>query len=155
MSISEQSPFPEIAGELTRTVESASNDLRAMSDAAAGHPRAAGKWSPKQVIGHLIDSAANNHHRFVRLQLHADLSLPGYEQDGWVRTGRYQQQPWANVVALWSAYNRHLAAMIESFDPSTLGHVWHAADGDLTLECIATDYVTHLKHHLAQIGVTV
>ena len=45
MSISEQSPFPEIAGALTRTVESASKDLRAMSDAAAGQPRAAGKWS--------------------------------------------------------------------------------------------------------------
>jgi hypothetical protein len=140
---------------LSSTIERALPFLNAISEQGAAQKPAPGKWSKKEILGHLIDSAANNHHRFVRLQLHADLSLPGYEQDGWVRTGRYQQQPWANVVALWSAYNRHLAAMIESFDPSTLGHVWHAADGDLTLECIATDYVTHLKHHLAHIGVTV
>ena len=77
MSISDQSAFPAIASELLQTVERAFLELRAMPDAEAGRPRAPGKWSPKQVIGHLVDSAANNHQRFVRAQEAAALQLPG------------------------------------------------------------------------------
>ena len=121
-------------------------------DAAAKKP-APNKWSKKEILGHLIDSAANNHQRFMRLQLQAEISLPGYDQDDWVRLNRYQQRTWNEIVTLWSAYNRHLASVIESLDDSALGHVWHSPDGDVTLEFIASDYVRHLRHHLAQIGI--
>src|SRR5262249_14513793 len=83
-----------------------------MTDARASEPRAAGKWSPKQIIGHLVDSAANNHQRFVRAQQGAGLAMPGYEQDHWVGSQRYQDESWADVVALWHLYNRHLAHVI-------------------------------------------
>ena len=89
----------------------------------------------------------------MRLQLQTEISLPGYDQDDWVRLNRYQQRTWNEIVTLWSAYNRHLASVIESLDDSALGHVWHSPDGDVTLEFIASDYVRHLKHHLAQIGI--
>ena len=59
----------------------------------------------------------------------------------------------SRIVNLWSAYNRHLAAVIASLDEDALGHVWHSPDGDVTLECIAIDYVRHLEHHLRQIGI--
>ena len=121
-------------------------------DAAAKKP-APNKWSKKEILGHLIDSAANNHQRFMRLQLQTEISLPGYDQDDWVRLNHYQQRTWNEIVTLWSAYNRHLASVIESLDDSALGHVWHSPDGDVTLEFIASDYVRHLKHHLAQIGI--
>jgi hypothetical protein len=127
--------------------------LSAISEDAASIKPAPTKWSKKEILGHLIDSAANNHQRFVRLQLQPEISLPGYDQDNWVRLSRYQQKPWSEIIALWSAYNRHLVAVIESLDDSTLGHVWHAPDGDVTLEFIATDYVRHIKHHLKQIGI--
>lgn len=129
--------------------------LTALSEQIAAQKPSPDKWSKKEILGHLIDSAANNHQRFVRLQLQPDLTLPGYEQDGWVRLGQYQRTPWTSIVALWAAYNRHLAHVIESLDPSALGHVWHSADGDVTLEFLATDYVEHMKHHLEQIGLTV
>jgi DinB superfamily len=129
--------------------------LSAISEHAAAQKPAPNKWSKKEILGHLIDSAANNHQRLVRLQLEREISLPGYEQDGWVRVSRYQNTPWADIVALWAAYNRHLAAIIESLDPSAFGHVWHSPDGDVTLEFIATDYVRHMKHHLDQIGLSV
>jgi len=127
--------------------------LSAISEDAASKKPAPNKWSKKEILGHLIDSAANNHQRFMRLQLQAEISLPGYDQDDWVRLNRYQQRTWNEIVTLWSAYNRHLAAVIESLDDSALGHVWHAPDGDVTLEFIASDYVRHLQHHLAQIGI--
>jgi len=127
--------------------------LSAIPEDAASKKPAPNKWSKKEILGHLIDSAANNHQRFMRLQLQPEISLPGYDQDNWVRLNRYQQRTWNEIVTLWSAYNRHLASVIESLEGSALGHVWHAPDGDVTLEFIASDYVRHLQHHLAQIGI--
>jgi hypothetical protein len=138
---------------LAHVLEHALPHLNAISDDAASRKPAPNKWSTKEILGHLIDSAANNHQRFVRLQLQAAIDLPGYAQDDWVRLNGYQQKPWADIVTLWSAYNRHLASVIESLDESTLGHVWRSPVGELTLEFIATDYVRHLKHHLSQIGI--
>lgn len=78
---------------------------------------------------------------------------PGIRPDNWVRLNRYQQTSWREIVTLWSAYNRHLATVIESLDDDARGHVWHSPEGDVTLEFIATDYVRHLLHHLKQIGI--
>jgi len=138
---------------LASVVAHALPHLSAISDEAASTKPAPNKWSKKEILGHLVDSAANNHQRFVRLQLQPEISLPGYDQDNWVRLNRYQHEAWSEIIALWSAYNRHLVSVIESLDESALGHVWHAPDGDVTLEFIASDYVRHLKHHLKQIGI--
>lgn len=127
--------------------------LQSIPEDIAAQKPAPGKWSKKEILGHLIDSAANNHQRFVRLQLQPELTLPGYDQDNWVRLNRYQQTSWSEIVTLWSAYNRHLATVIESLDDDARGHVWHSPEGDVTLEFIATDYVRHLLHHLKQIGI--
>ena len=138
---------------LSSVVASALPRLSAISEEAAAHKPAPDKWSTKETLGHLIDSAANNHQRLVRLQFERQIALPGYEQDGWVRAGRYQETPWREIIALWVAYNRHLATIIDALDPSSLGHVWHSPGGDVTLEFIADDYVVHMRHHLAQIGI--
>jgi hypothetical protein len=144
-----------MVSSLSSVVAIALSRLSAISEQKAAQKPAPGKWSKKEILGHLIDSAANNHQRLVRLQLEREISLPGYDQDGWVRVTRYQNIPWVEIIALWSAYNRHLATIIDSLDPSALGHVWHSPDGDVTLEFIATDYVRHTKHHLNQIGLSV
>ena len=138
---------------LASVVEHALPHLNAISDDAASKKPAPNKWSKKEILGHLVDSAANNHQRFIRLQLQPEIDLPGYDQDNWVRLNGYHQRPWTEIVTLWSAYNRHLASVIESLDSSALGHLWYAADGDVTLEFIASDYVRHLRHHLKQIGI--
>lgn len=144
-------------------IERATPRLLAMSAAAAGTPRAPGKWSPKEVIGHLIDSASNNHGRFVRAQLTDDLVFPGYEQEGWVAMQRYADAPWADLVALWRGFNLHIARVIAN-TPDNVARKPRAAhnldqiafrtiprDQPATLEYFMADYVDHLEHHLAQI----
>src|SRR5713226_3027185 len=78
-----------VAAELERILETAGRRMLELDDRAAGAPTAPGKWSRKEIIGHLIDSAANNHQRFVRLQLETEVVMPGYHQSGWVRTQNY------------------------------------------------------------------
>jgi DinB superfamily len=140
-----------VANDLSAALKIA-DQLRAMDEASVSKRPAPGKWSKKEILGHLIDSATNNHQRFVRLQLNPTIDLPGYEQDDWVRLQRYQDQPWRQIVDLWQTTNNHLVSLIRHVNPDTLPHIWRRPDGsELTLEFIIRDYVVHLRHHLDQI----
>jgi len=146
-----------------QTIDSAAPRLLKISETQSEQPRAKDHWSSKQIIGHLIDSAANNHLRFVLGQLKDDLVFPGYDQNGWVKTNHYQDAPWSQLVELWRAYNLHLHHVIAHADklklstPCTLHTLQEIAfktvpkSEPVTLEYLMKDYVDHLNHHLAQI----
>lgn len=142
-----------VAEELLRVVESASERLRAVSDEEAAAPRADGKWSKKQILGHLIDSASNNHQRFVRAQEGAEFSGPRYEQEHWVGVQDYASGSWAEMIEFWRLYNRHLAHVIRRIPEERLSVSCRIGqDGPVTLGFVVEDYLTHLKHHLRQIA---
>jgi hypothetical protein len=149
-------PFPSVAAELRRAIDAALPTLQTLSDADAAKPRAPGKWSPKQVIGHLIDSASNNHQRFVRAQQGSELISPSYAQDLWVECQGYASRPWRDLTTLWHAYNLHLAHVIERI-PADKARVrcTVGANQPVTLAFVAEDYVAHMLHHLAQVNVQV
>jgi hypothetical protein len=109
-------------------------------------------WSKKEILGHLIDSASNNHQRFVRAQLGAEIKLPGYDQDSWVRTQSYQTEAWSTLVHLWKTYNLHLIHVIGQIPEEKLTSICFIGENPpVTLEFLIIDYLRHLKHHLHQI----
>ncbi|MBI4472844.1 MAG: DinB family protein [Acidobacteria bacterium] len=141
-----------VAKELKSLLETEGRRLRAISEAESLKRSGPEKWSKKEIIGHLIDSAANNHQRFVRMQLAPRLEAPGYQQEEWVRFQHYHDRPWLDVIELWLIYNRHLAHVIRHCDPAALKNKWRSPDdGDVDLEFVIRDYVKHMRHHLAQI----
>jgi hypothetical protein len=144
--------FARIGARLSSDVEAARARLQSLGEERAARSRAAGKWSPKEILGHLIDSAANNHQRFVRGQEGAALRLPGYEQGHWVEAQRYRDRRWSDLVELWSAYNRHLAHVIAVIPERFRDAPCHIGDGEpMTLAQVALDYVGHIRHHLRQV----
>ena len=142
-----------LSTELSRVISSAEPVLQRVSEAESGKPKLKGGWSPKQVLGHLIDSASNNHQRFVRAALQGSLEFPGYEQQEWVRVQAVDEVPWPDIVATWASYNRYLAHVIAHLPPAQLGaHCRIGSNEPVTLQFLAEDYLRHLLHHLAQLG---
>ena len=144
-------------------VDSALPRLERITDVRAAQRPAPTTWSAKEVLGHLVDSAANNHSRFVIAQGRDDLSFPGYDQERWVEVQAYGTQPWPEIIALWVAYNRHLIRIVARIPAGELAKprrqhtlariAWRpVAEGEpVTLDYFIRDYVGHLRHHLAQI----
>jgi DinB superfamily len=111
-------------------------------------------WSPKEELGHLLDSAANNHQRIVRAQFENNLAMPGYEQNRWVAAHRYQSRDWHELIDLWKAFNRQLLAAAESVPESAWSNTLTVANSaPLTLEFVFDDYLVHMLHHLQHIGI--
>src|SRR5208282_5766005 len=143
----------ELSEQLRSVIEAAEPRLRQISEAESEKPVLSGGWSRKEVMGHLIDSASNNHQRFVRAALQSSLDFPGYDQDGNVRVQALQEADWALLVSLWAAYNRYLAHIIARLPAAKLDTVCRiGSEEPVTLDFLAKDYLRHLIHHLNQIG---
>jgi hypothetical protein len=149
--------------EFQQTIEGAAEELLKLSETESEIRPAPGQWAAKEIIGHLIDSAANNHRRFVEAQWRDDLDFPGYEQERWVAVQRYGERPWAELIGLWKAYNLHLAHVVSFIPEETLKRprnrhsldqiAWQRVGrGNMvSLEYLIRDYLGHLREHLDQI----
>jgi DinB superfamily len=159
--------MPPTEIDLRDIVTAAAGELEAVTETAAAKQPGPGKWSAKEIVGHLIDSAANNHQRFVRARFQEDLVFAGYEQDEWVRAQRYQDEAWPTLLTLWRTYNLHLANVIAATPQDVRmrerpRHNLHeiafrtvSVEQPATLEYFMRDYVDHLVHHLRQIAALV
>lgn len=120
--------------------------LAEIDDAAFSVKPKSNKWSKKEILGHLIDSATNNHHRFVRTQFE-DNPVILYDQDAWCTFNHYNDIKGSQIISLWIAYNSQLLELAKRIPEKDL---LKKANG-LTLEFLIKDYVSHLEHHLRQI----
>jgi hypothetical protein len=102
----------QLSKQLETVVEKTQREYDGLSDGESARPAISGGWSRKQILGHLIDSASNNHQRFVRALLQDEVRFPRYDQEGCVRVERYQELQWTELLNLWASYNRFLAHVL-------------------------------------------
>ena len=111
------------------------------------------KWSKKEIIGHLIDSAQINLQRFIRCTYEEKLKL-AYEQVEWVVANHYQEAGIDDLLSLWELLNLQIIRVLQNYPPNRLQAECDSSKGTVglhTVEWLAQDYVVHLKHHLNQI----
>ncbi len=141
-----------IADKLRPIIQTYSDKFQNISETESAKSLNGDKWSCKEILGHLIDSASNNHQRFVRAQLNTHINLPGYQQEEWVRVNGYTKELWSDLIQLWKSYNLHLVHVLEHIPDEFLSNTISLDDKPATtLRFIAEDYVRHLEHHLKQI----
>ena len=121
-------------------------------EAAAERPE--GGWSVKMELGHLIDSAANNHQRIVRALLEECPSMPGYDGEKWVELHDYQNRQWADVIALWEGLNRHLLSAVRAVPEAGWSRTCTVAGSEpMTLQFLLEAYISHMRGHLRHMKV--
>lgn len=126
-------------------------ELEAITDNAAS-VKTGEAWSKKEELGHLIDSATNNHLRFVRATLESGYSGPPYQQNGWVALHGYNDLPLAMLINFWHSYNSLLAHLIGQISEETLSVECSIYSGEpVTLRFLIEDYILHMQHHLDHI----
>jgi hypothetical protein len=142
----------EVAQNIREIIDKALPLLRALPMSRVAEKPQPEKWSKKEIIGHLIDSAGNNQQKFVRAMAQPHVDFVGYEQNHWVESQQYQKANWADLLDFWATYNHHIAHIIENADPSVLDNTISINGvGKFTLRFIMSDYAQHLTHHLKQI----
>jgi len=141
-----------IAQRLRAIIETVEPQLAPMNPDEMGFKPDPQEWSKKEILGHLIDSAVNNHQRFVRAAYNAAAEFPPYDQEAWVRIQRHNERPWPALVALWSAFNHHLSHVIECIPEDAESSLCNIGSEDLVpLRFVVEDYLRHLQHHLKDI----
>lgn len=143
----------KIANELQEIITVYFNKIGSMDTVEFNSKPHPTKWSKKEVLGHLIDSAQNNLRRFIVGQ-YEDRPHIVYDQDFWVDANNYRHMPDGDVVGLWKLINERIVAILKKMPVENYERTCNTGKATPTnhsLIWLADDYVKHLKHHLNQI----
>jgi len=134
-----------------------------MSSAQFSEKPSENKWSPKEIVGHLVDSAFNNHRRIIKAESQEDLLFEGYDQDEWVARNNYQNRSKKDILELWRISNLHFGESVYSLSKEKLNHKTkvHSYFGwsmipfeegkEESIVYLIADFVYHTEHHIVQI----
>ena len=139
----------KIASLLETLIDQHTPALHAIPPGKMEYKPSPAKWSKKEIIGHMVDSAQNNIRRFVVAQ-YEDTPQVLYNQDQWVAISNYQHYKTADLITLWQLLNKHIAVILKNTPPEMAQRICQT-QGLHTIEWLAEDYVKHLKYHLHQV----
>jgi hypothetical protein len=144
----------QAANELRQIITHYSAAFTALPEAAFSDKPAPEKWSKKEIVGHLVDSAQNNLRRFIVGQYESVPPHIVYDQNFWVTANGYQGMTSLDVIVLWTLINFRICSVLETMPESNYQKNCNTGKGSeqlYTLEWLAQDYIRHLKHHINQV----
>lgn len=139
-----------IALTLDTIIDDYLHQLNDLSDTDSSHKPSPAKWSRKEIIGHLTDSAQTNIRRFVTAQYEENPSV-SYDQDKWVSLNNYQHLPLEHVTQLWYLLNKQIVYILENTSDETSQRTTSKTNETHSVEWLAQDYIKHLNHHIHQV----
>ena len=143
-----------VATELLQLVHAFADRLREIPEHDFSHKPLPTRWSKKEILGHLCDSAHNNLRRFICAQYENIPPNIVYDQDQWVALQDYQHVPQEELIVFWKLLNKRIAHLISTVPPQRYALTCNTGKNTPalhSLEWLASDYIRHLKHHLNQI----
>ena len=124
-------------------------DIMAANSDSADIKLSEEKWSLKEMVAHLIDSASNNHQRIIRLQIEKKLTFPAYEAEIWKDITKIKGFDFTALINLWKGYNYYILHLIKDIDENNLNNIWKMSGKALTLQFIIEDYFgRHMDWHI-------
>jgi DinB superfamily len=142
----------QTARDFRTEIEELRAELLALSPALADAPWRPGGWTRKQIVGHLLDSAANNRQRFVRASIDGQYEGPGYAQDEWVAAHGYSNESWETLLRWWQAEHEILMAAVDRIPEDRLEVMCAVGENaPVTLRFLIEDYVSHQRGHFKQL----
>ncbi|MEW6236482.1 MAG: DinB family protein [Candidatus Omnitrophota bacterium] len=141
-----------ISQKIRETIEAVKPALLVIAPETASRKASPEAWSKQEILGHLIDSACNNHQRFVRGAQNLARDFPMYKPVQWVEVQRYREMNWQELVELFYHYNLHLSRVIDNLSPEAMNNPCNIGkDNPVTIQFVVDDYLRHLRHHLEKI----
>jgi hypothetical protein len=141
-----------VSEKIRETVTLAQPQFLGISPESANHKTNPATWSKQEILGHLIDSALNNHQRFVRGALNVADNFPPYDQNRWVEIQGYSERTWGELIDLWGQCNLHLCWMLDRLPAEALNNPCNIGkEAPVALGFVIEDYLRHLKLHVGQI----
>lgn len=144
----------KIIADLQETLEKYHSKLVQLNETEISAKPAPEKWSKKEELGHLIDSAQNNIQRFIRVQYEENVHIR-YNPDKWVAMNDYQNRNGKELIDFWFLLNKQIITILEKM-PQEKWETFMSFDVDAsvknTTSYIAADYVKHMTHHLESIA---
>lgn len=153
--------FQKICSGILSLIEEWEPRLLQLSEQSTFEKRNSQNRSVKQIVGHMVDSASNNRHRFVHLQYQeSPLRYPNYaingNNDRWIAIQNYEGENWSDLVHLWKYSNMHVVHVIRNVDSGKLENKWYYdEDTQVSLKEMIIDYLSHLQLHLDEINALI
>jgi hypothetical protein len=139
----------QTAAELASLIHQYSDRLYGLKEEEVSYKPSPSKWSKKEILGHLIDSAQSNIRRFIVAQ-YEEQPFIKYDQDMWVAVSGYQQHDFKSIVDLWKLINLHVVRILSNLSPEMAQRKCMTNDVH-TVEFLAVDYIKHLRYHVHQV----
>lgn len=141
-----------VAARFKTAIAEAEQVLSGVTEELAVQPARPGGWLRKEELGHLLDSAQNNHQRIALAAIQGEYTGAEYAQNAWVALHGYRTMEWAEILAFWKTRNQMLHRVIANIPEERLSAQVRIGDSPaMTLSAWIDDYLQHMAHHVAQI----
>jgi hypothetical protein len=142
-------PEGDVRALLERQITETASYIRSRGDNWAMSRYAPGKWSVKEVIGHLCDAERIFSYRALRIARGDKTPLAGFNENEYVPNGNFESRSTAGLLEEFAAIRAATLIMMRSFDEAAWARRGISGEKEISVRALAYIICGHERHHLA------